>query len=75
MQLVVAQVIGNLLRLAGVFSEVALGDPLSAILLLFGAGITLFSTGFVAYLAAGAALSAIGGSTGGIGRSPPPEAK
>jgi hypothetical protein len=75
MQLVAAQVFGNLIRLVGVFSEVALGDPLSAILLLFGAGITLFSTGLLAYLVAGAALSAIGGSAGGIGRSPPPEAK
>ncbi|PSP60872.1 hypothetical protein BRC77_14425 [Halobacteriales archaeon QH_8_64_26] len=71
MQLVAAQVVDMLFEFIAVFGEVALSGPLSAILLLCGAVLTLFTTGFLGYLVAGAALSTIGS----IGRSPPPEAK
>ena len=74
MALVVAQVTDILVEFVTVFGEVATTDPLSAILLLFGAAITLFSSAFLGFLAAGAALDAVSGD-GGIGRSPPPEAR
>lgn len=74
MDFVVAQVTDMLFRFVTVFGEIATSDPISAILLLFGAGITLFSSAFLGFLAAGAALDALSDAVG-FGRSPPPEAR
>lgn len=74
MEPVVMQVTDMLVEFVTIFGEVATTDPISVILLLFGAGITLFSSAFFGLLAAGAALDALSGD-GGIGRSPPPEAR
>jgi hypothetical protein len=75
MDLVVVQVTDMLVQFVTVFAEIAMNGPLSAILLLFGAGLTLFSAGFFGYLAAGAAFDTLSDAAGGLGRSPPPGAK
>ena len=74
--MIVGQLIGNVVRLIGVFTEVALNGPFSAILLLVGGAITLFSMSLLGYLVAGALFEALIGATFvNNGRSPPPRAK
>ena len=70
----VVQVTDMFVEFVTVFGEVATTDPVSAILLLFGAAITLFSSAFLGFLTVGAAFDAVSGD-GGIGRLPPPEAR
>jgi hypothetical protein len=75
MDIVVATQIDMLFRFVTVFGEIATADPISAVLLLFGAVITVLSSAFFGLLVAGAALDAFGGGFSGLGRSPPPGAK
>jgi hypothetical protein len=66
---IVWRLLGNIPELVDKFTEVALSDPLSAILLLFGAVFVLFAVGAFGYLAAGALVSGI--IPKNIGRTPP----
>lgn len=66
---IVTRLLGNIPELVDKFSQVALGDPLSAILLLFGALFVLFAVAVFGYLAAGAFVSGI--IPENFGRTPP----
>lgn len=61
--------LNNIVELANLFTDAALSDPLSAILLLSGTVFVLFAVGVLGYLALGALLSGLIPSN--IGRTPP----
>lgn len=48
-------------------------DPLSLVIALVGALLTVFSVGFFAYLALGAFADLFTGDGGSLGRTPPPQ--
>jgi hypothetical protein len=63
----------SLVELVVVFvTQVALRDPLAFVSFVVGAVITTASVAFVGYLAAGAAVDAIGIDLDSPGRTPPP---
>ncbi|WP_049903390.1 hypothetical protein [Halococcus agarilyticus] len=66
---IAVRLFNNVFALANDFFEVATTDPLSAILLLFGAVFVLFAVAVLGYLAAGALVSGIMPES--IGRTPP----
>jgi hypothetical protein len=66
---IAVRLFNNVFDLTGKFTEVALGDPLSAILLLFGAVFVLFAAAVLGSLAAGAFVSGVMPES--IGRTPP----
>ena len=66
---IAVRLLNNVFELVSDFTRIATGDPLSAILLLFGAVFVLFSVGVFGYLAAGALVSGI--IPENIGRRPP----
>lgn len=66
---VVAELVGSFVRLVGIFvTEVALRDPLAFVAFATGAVLTTASVAVLGYLAAGAALDAVGRATGSRGR-------
>lgn len=69
----VAELFGSLVSLARIFvTEVALRDPLSLVSFAVGALLTTVAVAVLGYLAAGAALEAVGGATASRGRGPRP---
>lgn len=65
-------VAGNVARLIGEFTDIALGDPLSAVLLAVGTLLIALSVGVLGYLALGAAVDLLIPDTG---RGPPRRAR
>ncbi len=63
------QLLGNVVELTNIIIGVALGNPLSALLVLSGAILWVISFGFFGYLTAGAFLSTV--IPENIGRTPP----
>jgi hypothetical protein len=70
---VVFELLGNLIELTGIVTDVALGDPLSALLVLSSTLIWLVAFGLFAYLAVGGLLSGL--IPEGIGRTPPQQGR
>jgi urea transporter len=73
MQSLPVQLIQSIVDMPGRFIDIALGDPISAILILIGALLVGASSAVFGYLSLGAAFSLV--MRPGSGRSPPPEAK
>jgi hypothetical protein len=70
---VVFELFGNLVELTGIVTDVALGDPVSALLILSSTVIWLVAFGLFAYLAVGGLFSAI--IPDGIGHTPPQQGR
>jgi hypothetical protein len=66
---VVFELLGNIVELTNVVTGVALGDPLSAALILSSTLIWIVAFGLFAYLAIGGLLSGL--TPDGFGRTPP----
>jgi len=73
MQSLVSQFIQSVLDMPGRFLDIALSDPVSAVLILIGAALVGVASAVFGYLSLGAVASLFIGP--GSGRSPPPEAK
>lgn len=56
MQGLVGELIGDAIEAPGVFAEVAMNDPISAVLLLAGFGFVGFASAVMGYLTLGAAV-------------------
>lgn len=66
---IVFELLGNVADLTNIITDVALGDPLSALLVLSGTILWIISFGLFGYLTVGAILSGI--IPKGTGRTPP----
>jgi hypothetical protein len=66
---VVFELLGNIVELTNVVTGVAIGDPLSAFLILSSTLIWIVAFGLFAYLAIGGLLSEL--TPDGFGRTPP----
>jgi hypothetical protein len=73
MQSLVTELIQSIIDMPGRFIDIALTDPISAVLILIGAVLVGAASAAFGYLSLGAALSLV--TRPGSGRSPPPEAK
>ncbi|MFC6756419.1 MULTISPECIES: hypothetical protein [Haloarcula] len=73
MQSLPMQFVQSVLDMPGKFIDIALFDPLSAVLILIGALLVGAASAVFGYLSLGAAASLV--VRPGSGRSPPPEAK
>jgi len=73
MQSLTSQLIQSVLDMPGKFLDIALADPLSAVLMLIGAVLVGGASAVFGYLSLGAAASLV--MRPGSGRSPPQEAK
>ena len=73
MQSLVSQFVQSVLDAPGKFVDIAMTDPISAVLILIGAALVGVSSAVFGYLSLGAAASLV--VRPGSGRSPPPEAK
>jgi len=73
MQSLPMQFVQSILDMPGKFIEIAMADPISAVLILIGAALVGVSSAVFGYLSLGAAVSLF--IRPGSGRSPPPEAK
>jgi hypothetical protein len=71
---IITTLLGNVVELVETFVDVALQvDPLSTLLLAFGAIFVLFAGGLFGYLALGGLLSSL--IPDGIGRTPPQQGR
>jgi len=73
MQSLPTQLVQSVIDMPGKFLEIALADPISAILMLIGAALVGAASAVFGYLSLGAAASLV--MRPGSGRSPPQEAK
>ena len=73
MQGLAMELVQSIVDMPGRFIDIALTDPISAVLILVGAVLVGVSSAVFGYLSLGAALSLF--TRPGSGRSPPPEAK
>jgi len=73
MQSLVTELVQSIIDMPGRFIDIALNDPISAVLILIGAVLVGAASAAFGYLSLGAALSLV--TRPGSGRSPPPEAK
>jgi len=73
MQSLVSQFVQSILEMPGKFLDIALTDPVSALLILVGAALVGVASAVFGYLSLGAVFSLF--FRPGSGRSPPPEAK
>lgn len=73
MQSLVTELVQSIIDMPGRFIDIALADPISAVLILIGAVLVGAASAAFGYLSLGAALSLV--TRPGSGRSPPPEAK
>ena len=73
MQSLPMQLLRSILDMPGKFIDIAMTDPISAVLILIGAALVGLSSAVFGYLTLGAAASLF--VRPGSGRSPPPEAK
>lgn len=73
MQSLVSQLVQSILDMPGKFIDIAMADPISAVLILIGAALVGSASAVFGYLSLGAAVSLI--VRPGSGRSPPQEAK
>ena len=73
MQSLTSQLIQSVLDMPGKFLDIALTDPVSAVLILIGAALVGVASAVFGYLSLGAAASLV--IRPGSGRSPPREAK
>ena len=73
MQSLLTELVQSIIDMPGQFIEIALFDPLSAILILIGALFVGAASAVFGYLSLGAAVSLV--MRPGSGQSPPPEAK
>ena len=73
MQSLLTELVRSIIDMPGQFIEIALFDPLSAILILIGALFVGAASAVFGYLSLGAAVSLV--MRPGSGQSPPPEAK
>ncbi len=73
MQSLVTELVQSIIDMPGRFIDIALTDPISAVLILIGAVLVGAASAAFGYLSLGAALSLV--TRPGSGRSPPPEAK
>ena len=70
---VVFELFGNLVELTNIVTDVALGDPVSALLILSSTVVWVVAFGLFAYLAVGGLLSGL--IPDGIGRTPPQQGR
>ena len=70
---VVFELLGNIVELTNVVTSVALGDPLSALLILSSTLIWIVAFGLFAYLAIGGLLSGL--IPDSFGRTPPQQGR
>ncbi len=70
---VVFELVGNLVELTNIVTDVALGDPVSALLILSSTVVWVVAFGLFAYLAIGGLLSEL--IPDGIGRTPPQQGR
>lgn len=73
MQSLVSQLFQSILEMPGRFIDIALADPVSALLILIGAALVGGASAVFGYLTLGAAVSLV--MRPGSGRSPPREAQ
>jgi len=73
MQSLVSQFVQSILDMPGKFIDIAMADPISAVLILIGAALVGGASAVFGYLSLGAAASLV--IRPGSGRSPPQEAK
>jgi urea transporter len=73
MQSLAMELVQSIIDMPGRFIDIALTDPISAVLILIGAALVGVSSAVFGYLSLGAAFSLV--TRPGSGRSPPPEAK
>lgn len=73
MQSLVSQLLQSILEMPGRFLDIALTDPISALLILIGAALVGGASAVFGYLTLGAAVSLV--MRPGSGRSPPREAQ
>jgi|GEM_PF-976055 len=73
MQSLPMQLVQSILDMPGKFVDIALFDPISAVLILVGAALVGAASAVFGYLSLGAALSLV--FRPGSGRSPPKEAQ
>jgi len=73
MQSLPSQFVQSILDAPGKFIDIAMADPISAVLILIGAVLVGGASAVFGYLSLGAAVSLV--IRPGSGRSPPPEAK
>lgn len=73
MQSLAMELVQSIIDMPGRFIDIALTDPISAVLILIGAAFVGVSSAVFGYLSLGAALSLV--TRPGGGQSPPPEAK
>ena len=73
MQSLPSQFVQSILDMPGKFIDIAMADPLSAVLILIGAALVGGASAVFGYLSLGAVVSLF--FRPGSGRSPPPEAK
>ena len=73
MQSLAMELVRSIIDMPGKFVDIALTDPISAILILIGAVIVGVSSAVFGYLSLGAAFSLV--MRPGSGRSPPQEAQ
>ncbi|WP_049999090.1 hypothetical protein [Halococcus sediminicola] len=70
---IVVELFGNLVELTNIVTEVALGDPVSALLILSSTLVWLVAFGLFAYLAIGGLLSGL--IPDNFGRTPPQQGR
>ena len=73
MQSLPMQFVQSILDMPGKFIDIAMADPISAVLILVGAALVGAASAVFGYLSLGAAASLV--VRPGSARSPPPEAK
>ena len=73
MQSLPSQLVQSIVDMPGKFIDIAMADPLSAVLILIGAALVGAASAVFGYLSLGAAASLV--IRPGSGRSPPQEAK
>ena len=73
MQSLATELVQSIIDMPGKFLDIALSDPISAVLILIGAAIVGLSSAVFGYLSLGAAASLV--IRPGSGRSPPQEAQ
>jgi hypothetical protein len=73
MQSLPTQLVQSIIDMPGRFIDIALADPISAVLILVGAAMVGAASAVFGYLSLGAAASLV--MRPGSGRSPPQEAK
>lgn len=73
MQSLATELVQSIIDMPGKFLDIALADPISAVLILIGAVLVGLASAVFGYLSLGAAASLV--IRPGSGRSPPQEAK